>query len=296
MWRDPWHPFGILLEIFGQRVVYDAQSSVEAKLSFIILNGDWFWRPARSETLVEIQSGLLEVCLGLHDKPIRTASRKDCYVSSETWEILRKKKVETAWWKLAWSPIAIPKQAFILWLAMQDRLLTGDCLLKWGYKGDVKCLFYHSQTESRDHLFFECNFSYRIWKFFMFRCRVDNPFVIWDEILQLRISNWGNKALKGLICRLVLGSVIYNLWCTRNEIKHSGQPNTEEQLLKKILWEVRARIVGKEKFPKRASCLTVFVEPAYRFVVVSCFCRLCFVVCLLLGLFSVRFVYGFEGF
>jgi hypothetical protein len=47
-----------------------------------------------------------------------------------------------------WFPHAIPKHAFILWLAMQDRLLIGDHLIKWGYKGEVKCLFCHNQMES----------------------------------------------------------------------------------------------------------------------------------------------------
>jgi hypothetical protein len=133
---------------------------------------------------------------------------------------------------------------------MQDRLSTGDRLLKWGYAGDVNCLFCHNQTESRDHLFFECSFSYRIWKFFMHRCGMEDPSLIWKEVLQLGIKNWGNKALKGLLCRLVFGSVVYNLWRTRNEVKHYGSPNTKEQIVKRILWEVRARIVGKGNFPK----------------------------------------------
>ena len=120
---------GTLLVFFWRLLViggvYDAQSSVEAKLSFVILNGDWFWKPARSEALVEIQARLPDVRLGLHDKAIWTASKKGCYVSSETWQILRKKKVEIDWWKLVWFPLAIPQKAFILWLVMQDRLLTG---------------------------------------------------------------------------------------------------------------------------------------------------------------------------
>jgi hypothetical protein len=54
LWLDFWHPAGILLEKYGFRVVYDAQSSVEARLSSVINDGEWFWRPARSEALVEI--------------------------------------------------------------------------------------------------------------------------------------------------------------------------------------------------------------------------------------------------
>jgi hypothetical protein len=54
LWLDFWHPAGILLEKYGFRVVYDAQSSVEARLSSVINDGEWFWRPARFEALVEI--------------------------------------------------------------------------------------------------------------------------------------------------------------------------------------------------------------------------------------------------
>jgi hypothetical protein len=56
--------------------------------------------------------------------------------------------------------------------------------------------------------------------------------------------------LKGLLCRLVLGSVIYNIWHMRIEIKHLGHPSSEEQILKKVFWEVRTNIARKGKFPK----------------------------------------------
>jgi hypothetical protein len=96
--------------------------------------------------------------------------------------------MEIDWWKLMWFPLAIPKQAFILWLVMQDRLLTGDRLCKMGYKGNVQCVYCHNQIESMEHLFFECSFSYRIWKFLMKRCNVINPSTKWGEIIQMGIS------------------------------------------------------------------------------------------------------------
>jgi hypothetical protein len=37
---------------------------------------------------------------------------------------------------------------------MKGRLVTGDRLLTWGYKGDVNCIFCRNQLESRDCLFF----------------------------------------------------------------------------------------------------------------------------------------------
>jgi hypothetical protein len=84
----------------------------------------------------------------------------------------------------------------------------------------------------------------------MLRCQVNNSSIILDEVLKLGIRKWKSKTLQGLLCRLVLGSVIYNIWQTRNEMKHLGHPSSEEQILKKVLWEVRTRIVGEGKFPK----------------------------------------------
>jgi hypothetical protein len=103
-----------LLDNYGYRVVYDAQSRVEAKLSSVISNGEWYWKPARSDDLVKIQSRLHEVKIGLQDKPLWTASKKGVYVSADTWELLREKREEAVWWKLVWFPLSIPKQAFIL--------------------------------------------------------------------------------------------------------------------------------------------------------------------------------------
>jgi hypothetical protein len=153
---------------------------------------------------------------------------KGYYVSSNTWEVLRVKREQVEWWKLVWFPLAIPKQAFILWLVMKERLVTRDKLLSWGYKGDVNCLFCSNQLESCAHLFFECSFSYKICKFYMARCIVANPPTVWEDVLQLGCSNWGSKSLKAIICQLVLESTVYNIWCTRNELKHASHPFTEE--------------------------------------------------------------------
>jgi hypothetical protein len=64
--------------------------------------------------------------------------------------------------KLSWFPMAISKHSFFLWLAVKGCLSTGDRLLKWGAKGETKCLFCRTCIESRDHLLFYCSFSRRL--------------------------------------------------------------------------------------------------------------------------------------
>jgi hypothetical protein len=67
-----------------------------------------------------------------------------------------------------------------------------------------------------------------------------------------------------LICRLVLGSVVYNLCHTRNELRHEGISSIEEQILKQVMWEVRTRLVGKRDFPRtKKNRMLCFVEFTY---------------------------------
>jgi hypothetical protein len=84
---------------------------------------------------------------------------------------------------------------------------------------------------------------------FMSRCNVIHPSIKWDEIIHMGISKWENKNLKGIIYRLVLGSIVYHIWCTRNEFQRYEHPLTEDQLVKRVIWEVKTRIVGRN-FPK----------------------------------------------
>jgi hypothetical protein len=45
-----------------------------------------------------------------------------------------------------------------------------------------------------------------------------------------------------------LGAAVYNLWRQRNALLHSSSVATEEALLSKIKWEIRARLLVKGDF------------------------------------------------
>jgi hypothetical protein len=171
-------------------------------------------------------------------------------VCADTWNFLRKKKEIVDWGSLVWFPYALPKQAFILWLVMKNRLTTGDRMLCWGYTSDIKCVFCRHFIESRDHLFFSCSFTYRIWKVCMQRCSPLVPPSDWSIIVRDECKNWKAKSMVGIVYRLILSSTVYDIWRARNEIKHHGQPRTEEQILKSIFWEVRTRILGRGCFKR----------------------------------------------
>jgi len=89
------------------------------------------------------------------------------YSCSPTWEQIRPRSEEVVWHKVVWYALAIPKHAFILWLVFRDALITKEKMCTWGFTGSTLCLSWFACQESRDHLFFSCSFSCRVWKSIM---------------------------------------------------------------------------------------------------------------------------------
>ena len=73
LWHNKWHPNGVLLEEYGHRIIYD-RSTFNAKVSSVLRNKEWVWRPARSENLMEIQSKLIQIQIMDYDRPIWSTS------------------------------------------------------------------------------------------------------------------------------------------------------------------------------------------------------------------------------
>jgi hypothetical protein len=62
----------------------------------------------------------------------------------------------------------------------------------------------------------------------MQRCSFLNPFLDWHDVIDEGCSKWKTKMLLGVLCRLILSSVVYHILHARNEIKFHGRPKTEE--------------------------------------------------------------------
>ena len=60
------------------------------------------------------------------------------------------------WSSQVWSNWNIPKHCFILWLAFQNGLSIRDILARFMENIDTSCVFCQRQTETKEHLFFYC--------------------------------------------------------------------------------------------------------------------------------------------
>jgi Ser-tRNA(Ala) deacylase AlaX len=62
------------------------------------------------------------------------------------------------------------------------------------------------------------------------------------------LRQWNDKKMRANLCKLAIGSKVYNIWRYINEIKHGSHPKTEEQVVQQIKWETRSRMMGKNNF------------------------------------------------
>ena len=146
----------------GHGIVYDAVSSINAKLSSVILDKALNWSYVRCDDLVTILCNLSWIAIGECDKAVWIPSKSGTFCASSAWDQIRLRRLTIDWWKIVWSK-GIPRHAFITWLALRDRLSTNERIVSWGISCDILCVLCRTSIENGDHIFFECPFFQRIW-------------------------------------------------------------------------------------------------------------------------------------
>ena len=141
---------------------------------------------------------------------------------------------------------AIRRHAFIVWLAVQKRLVTQDKLLKWGLTNSMSCVFCRADVEDRNHLFFGCQFTAGIWlrilRLFGFSRMPRN----WENEFLWVIANKG-KSFCSITRKIAWGATIYHLWGHRNSRIQENNYAPADTIFHLICDDVRLRISGLQK-------------------------------------------------
>lgn len=140
--------------------------------------------------------------------------------------------MQYTWTRGIWFFLATPKYAFVTWLAMLDRLSSMDRISKWSQRVDATCVLCKNDTESRNHLFFECSYSSQLWEHLIsgiLRSSFSNN---WSVIVRVITSSGYDK--KSLFCiRYAFQAAVYAIWRERNHIHHGEKP-LPMSILKKL--------------------------------------------------------------
>ncbi|KAF2570041.1 hypothetical protein F2Q70_00002983 [Brassica cretica] len=86
---------------------------------------------------------------------------KTHFSSSKTWDQVRERRDKVGWSKSVWFPQEVARYSFIVWLAVKNRLSTGDRMRAWGIQQG--CVMCEERDETRDHVFFACPYAFTVW-------------------------------------------------------------------------------------------------------------------------------------
>ncbi|GLT78296.1 hypothetical protein SLA2020_498360 [Shorea laevis] len=151
-----------------------------------------------------------------HD-PKGTYSTKSAYI------ILNGNNTEptSKQFNMLWNKNVPLKVSAFVWKALQNRIPTGDNLLKRGIVGievDFLCIFCGKHTETVSHLFFTCEATWAVWQ---------ASYAWWDLQAVLACEGWNhlqqhvgmlqNGILKGA-WSVIWFSVIWSVWLWRNKL------------------------------------------------------------------------------
>ncbi|XP_023644311.1 uncharacterized protein LOC111832174 [Capsella rubella] len=143
------------------------------------------------------------------------------FSSKAVWNAVRISNPVKCWAPLVWHKATIPKHALTSWLFILNRNPTLDRLSTWGFDIDLDCLLCGLAQESRNHLFFECDFSAEVWRLITQKLRLSSPPFLWDQILLWLPTASASKHQKLALLQGWQGA-IFELWRERNRRFHEG--------------------------------------------------------------------------
>ena len=76
------------------------------------------------------------------------------------------KHEEISWERrLCWNNSCLPKAGTFMWLAGNEKILSGDRMMKMGLLGPFRCCLCKKEEETVDHMLLNCEYSQEIWRF-----------------------------------------------------------------------------------------------------------------------------------
>nr|GEV99763.1 hypothetical protein [Tanacetum cinerariifolium] len=148
LWFDNWHALCPLSDFISKRNIFASGLSLGCNVADVIRNGAWVWPYSISNSFDALS--VIPPSVLVHDKS----------------EVVRWKSLN----------------------AFLDRLKTHDNLHHWDKYENLLCVLCGKVSESRDHLFFECNFHNAVWCRLKDMVKLDHALCSWIDILKYLLN------------------------------------------------------------------------------------------------------------
>lgn len=156
------------------------------------------------------------------------------------------KQAFNMWTDIIWYKGCVPKQAFNMWTAQLERLPTKTRIASWGLNMSLSCDICLIGTETRDHVLLQCGFAAEIWRAVFSKLDPTQSLITsWAELLSwIRRSS---EQAPSLLRKVVVQSVVYNIWRQRNNMTHNHTFVPARTTFKLIDREVRNILFARRK-------------------------------------------------
>ncbi|XP_071714705.1 uncharacterized protein [Rutidosis leptorrhynchoides] len=161
--------------------------------------------------------------------------KKVSYTSKQPWAYLRNNMHVVPRHRVIWFPQANPKHAFIMWLALKNRLTTQDRLQVWYPNQTYKCLLCSGCRDSIDHLFFQSGYALNVWrklKLMLLYRGLPNKF---HEVVSRLMIFPSSKKIWNVVNRLIVAVLVYFVWQERNLRLFKNRKRNEEDICKMVV-------------------------------------------------------------
>jgi len=158
------------------------------------------------------------------------------------WSLNAQKRAR--WARYIWSKACIPRQAIIWWLAIKKKLLVKQRLSKY-MQIDTKCKLCNEADEDHNYVFITCRFPVIVWRGICNWMGMRSP----QRDLELWLYSAMKKkqlgAKKDIKCTAIAATV-YNVWYERNKVEFYKAQGNAQEVIKRIMEQVRQRILFLE--------------------------------------------------
>ena len=206
----------------------------------------WSLPPARTTRQLNLQIFLTTQSLTqASDSPQWSVegALQNSFNSALVWNVLREHKPPWPLAKLIWFNAAIPRHAMTAWLFGLNRNPTLVRIHAWNPETDKTCLLCGLEEESRDHLFFQCQYSSQVWTQIMGKLGLPSPPTEWEHT-----TEWIHRlpppiTLKTAVIQAWQGA-IYLIWQERNRRFHDGQTFPPARIMKSLISLLRIKALA----------------------------------------------------
>ncbi|XP_071733557.1 uncharacterized protein [Rutidosis leptorrhynchoides] len=253
IWYDHWNPNGPLYKFVTKRDILESGLTLKSTVNDIRDGNELRWPVVLLQKYSNILSYKPQFSIGNQDE-VRWVSidgKLADHSTSRAWLDMKVTRKDVKWHKLVWFSQNIPRNAFILWVATNQKLTTQDRLESWMVQDDKLCAFCNQVKDSHNHIFIDCQYAKDVWDHFRNKAALDdiidiiiNANISWVELIELMSNKKRNKSIWSIIRRLVIGSIIYHLWQERNARLFKSEQRNVDTLSKHIEEVVRLRLMG----------------------------------------------------